>query len=795
MTRFFPCHIPSGRVPDIPIVCRSNTLGVSNLFINFCDQCTEQGGDLALTIPGVVIVGGAHGTLALARSLGALNVPVYYLTHDSPLPGWSRFVRRTFRWGGPHDANAIGCLQQMAEHHDLTGCLLVPSGDGEVRLVCEHRDELSALYKIVLPDWSALRWLCEKPLLYKRAAELGVDFPRTYGLTSSEEIDALDVTFPVILKPNMGGGDNAISRAKVIRADDKQTLKNAFSDASAEIGPENVVVQELIPGGGESQFSYAALWQNGEPLAEFTARRIRQYPVDFGYTSTFVEVADQREAVEAARKLLKSAGHSGIVEVEFKLDRRDGRLKLLDVNPRPWSWFGLCRAAGIDLGAMLWRLANGVPTGVTGEARKGVSWSYLVRDAVSALSLSRRGQGNIAAYCASLAKIRSFAAFAPADPLPGLIDLPLTGWRVIKKRVLPGVTLWQSIRSVIQPARSLLKYQMIKAGLEVASLPPVRSAFPSLAGRGVIFTLHHVRPQGHVSALTPNMHLSVTPQFLEQAIEAVLECCLVPVHLHDLPALLADPSDKRSFCAFTLDDGYRNNAEHAAPIFRKYGVPYTIFITPGFVERTRSMWWETAAALVQKVSSFDFDFGAGMEQVSSASPSQKAEAFRRLDSFVQTVAEDDAVQRIDLAAREHGIDPIAIVDELVMDVAELRVLSDDPLAHLGAHTMTHVNMRRIDAARLAYEIAESKRQVEACVGKPPRSFSYPYGWTTAVGEREADAVSDAGFSVAVTTQAGVLVSESIEKATLLPRVSLNGRFQKKRFVKALVSGLPFRFLP
>ncbi|MNL08051.1 D-aspartate ligase [compost metagenome] len=332
-------------------------------------------------------------------------------------------------------------LRDMADKHHLKGCLLVPSGDGEVQLVSQHRDELSALYKIVLPDWSSLQWLCEKPLLYKRAAELGVSFPRTYAMTSSDDADALDVTFPVILKPNMGGGDTAISRAKVIRADDRQALKAAFAAASGEIGAGNVVVQELIPGGGESQFSYAALWRDGKPVAEFTARRLRQYPVDFGYTSTCVEVVDNPQAIDAARKILKSAGHSGLVEVEFKRDGRDGSLKLLDVNPRPWSWFGLCSAAGIDLGALLWQVANDMPRGQMLDARQGVSWSYLVRDAIAALTLNRRGQAGIGEYVASLRTIRSWAAFAANDPLPGLIDLPLTVWRVIKKRVLPGLKL------------------------------------------------------------------------------------------------------------------------------------------------------------------------------------------------------------------------------------------------------------------------------------------------------------------------------------------------------------------
>ncbi|MDS7594575.1 ATP-grasp domain-containing protein [Agrobacterium tumefaciens] len=392
-----------------------------------------------MTIPGVVIVGGAHGTLALARSLGALNVRVTYLTHDSPLPGWSRFVHETIRWPGPHDPGAFRFLRDLAERPDLKGSLLIAAGDGEVQLVAENRELLSVCYKIVLPDWTVLRWLCEKPLLYRRATELGVAIPRTYELSSPADADIADIVFPVVLKPNMGGGNTALAKAKVIRAENLEELKLAYLDAASQIGAGNVVVQELIPGGGESQFSYAALWKDGEPVAEFTARRTRQYPVDFGYTSTYVEVVDQPQALEAARKILRSVGHSGLVEVEFKLDRRTDTLKLLDVNPRPWSWFALCSAAGVDLGAMLWRIANDMPQQRSADAQQGVAWSYMVRDLVAAFTLRKRGQTGAATTFPSVRKARCWAAFAFNDPLPGLIDLPLTAWRVLKKRVLPSM--------------------------------------------------------------------------------------------------------------------------------------------------------------------------------------------------------------------------------------------------------------------------------------------------------------------------------------------------------------------
>ncbi|MCA0016119.1 hypothetical protein LB561_22780 [Mesorhizobium sp. B292B1B] len=233
----------------------------------------------------------------------------------------------------------------------------------------------------------------------------------------------------------MGGGNTRIARAKVVQADDRASFLAAYRDAAEQIGGQNVVVQERVPGGGESQFSYAALWNEGKPIAEFTARRSRQYPVDFGYTSTFVEIVDEPRAVAAARILLSSIGHSGLVEVEFKHDCRDGTLKLLDVNPRPWSWFGLCAPAGVDLGAMLWETVNG-RAAAAATARPRTAWMYLARDAVSSVTLMWRGSLGIAAYLNSFATVRSWAAFASNDLLPGLIELPLTAWRVLTKRLL-----------------------------------------------------------------------------------------------------------------------------------------------------------------------------------------------------------------------------------------------------------------------------------------------------------------------------------------------------------------------
>jgi peptidoglycan/xylan/chitin deacetylase (PgdA/CDA1 family) len=347
-----------------------------------------------------------------------------------------------------------------------------------------------------------------------------------------------------------------------------------------------------------------------------------------------------------------------------------------------------------------------------------------------------------------------------------------------------------SLRSMTKRSAKAL---MIRAGLEAVALSRVGRLMPSAAGRGVIFTLHHVRPARGYD-FEPNGHLSVTPQFLDAAIVAGRQCGLHPVHLEELPELLADSSDRRKFMCFTLDDGCRDNAQFAAPVFRKHGVPYTMFITPGFVERSRTMWWETAEALTRAAASFNFDFGHGMETVPCSSRQEKFVAFERLAKFVESVDEDNAVAKIDQAAISAGVDPLGIVDHEIMTAAELRDLVKDPLARLGAHTVTHPNLSRVSDDRLRHELEQSAARVAAYSGRAPKSVCYPYGGRHAVGPRETKVAIETGFALGVTTQPGVLNSERPERLAELPRVSLNGQYQKSRYVRALVSGLPFFFI-
>ncbi|MBB3659521.1 peptidoglycan/xylan/chitin deacetylase (PgdA/CDA1 family) [Rhizobium sp. BK650] len=335
-----------------------------------------------------------------------------------------------------------------------------------------------------------------------------------------------------------------------------------------------------------------------------------------------------------------------------------------------------------------------------------------------------------------------------------------------------------------------LKRITIGGGLEAAWLANAAGLMREARGRGVIFTLHHVRP--HIAKpFEPNQHLEITPDFLDAALRRLKRSGYRFVPLDAVPSLLSDSQEDRLFAAFTLDDGYRNNLVHAVPVFERHGAPFTVFVTQGFAERSHSIWWETLALLLGRENSIEFNFGGERERVALDTPVRKWHAFDRFAEFIHRHDESRAISEVDALARRHGIEPLDITRELVMGPEELLKLSTNPLASLGAHTISHRALARLPQAEARIEMEISADYVESITGIRPRTIAYPYGTPEATTGREAVIAADLGFTIAVTTQPGF---PAASKPTHMPRISLNGFYQKPRYVSALASGIPLKLL-
>ena len=339
----------------------------------------------------------------------------------------------------------------------------------------------------------------------------------------------------------------------------------------------------------------------------------------------------------------------------------------------------------------------------------------------------------------------------------------------------------------------LSRRSLITLGLEVSNiLNKLKTLRPS-SRAGFIFTMHHVRPHDDSQSFQPNAHLEITPEFLSQTIELLIHEGFDFIRLRDLPDHLGHSRSQRPFAIFTLDDGYSNNRDIALPIFERYQVPATIYVTPAFAERTAIIWWELLAKLIAQEDEIAFDFGYGIELYPTQTLEDKISFFDLFCKSLWSSDEINCTEQLEILSRQYGIDPLALTKALTLSKSELSELSRHPLIDLGAHGQNHLSIGRLPDHLAAQEITQSVTWLEDLTGKRPQSFAFPYGNAQAAGPRDFKLVQDLGLDLALTTRAGMIRTDRVTDLSALPRVSLNGYYQKSRYVAALASGIPFRW--
>ena len=374
---------------------------------------------------GAVVVGGDYQGLGIVRSLGRHGVPVMVLDDERSISRVSRFASGYERVPELRDSEqTTRILIDACTRLGLQGAVLYPTREETVAAIATHRDELAEHFRLPTPAWDSVRPAWDKRETYQRAERLGIPIPRCWFPTSAADLDEIDLGSPVILKPAIKEHFFYETHAKAWRVDTREELEAAFDKAARIVGPGEVIVQQLIPGGGDRQFAYCAFFKHGDAVAEMTVRRRRQHPSDFGRASTFVETIDLPVLAEQSLRFLRDIDYYGLVELEFKQDLQDGCYKLLDVNARTWGYHSLGYTAGVDFPYLVYLDQLGLPVEES-RARPGVRWIRLATDLPNAARDIRAGNARVGAYLKSLRGIDTDAVFAVRDPLPGLYELLL----------------------------------------------------------------------------------------------------------------------------------------------------------------------------------------------------------------------------------------------------------------------------------------------------------------------------------------------------------------------------------
>jgi peptidoglycan/xylan/chitin deacetylase (PgdA/CDA1 family) len=316
---------------------------------------------------------------------------------------------------------------------------------------------------------------------------------------------------------------------------------------------------------------------------------------------------------------------------------------------------------------------------------------------------------------------------------------------------------------------------------------------PLTRGIGAVFMLHQVRPE-KPGKFEPNRILKVTPQFLEATLRQVRRSGFDVISLDEAHFRLIEGEYRNPFVCFTFEDGYRDALDYVYPIFARHGLPFAVYIPTDYPDGRGNLWWLALERVIVSVAQLRVKIDGAARRLSCASPAEKDAAYQTLYRWLRSIGEADARAFVQELCAEIDYDPAGLCAELMMTWPEIRQLATDPLVTIGAHTRRHYALAKLSYAEAHAEIEESVRRIERETATPCRHFSFPYGDAESAGRREFAIARELGLRTAVTGREGLIHARHACEPTALPRVALNGDYQKARYVKVLLSGAPFAFL-
>lgn len=309
-------------------------------------------------------------------------------------------------------------------------------------------------------------------------------------------------------------------------------------------------------------------------------------------------------------------------------------------------------------------------------------------------------------------------------------------------------------------------------------------------GAGIILTLHHVCP-ARSDSFQPNRSLEITPEFLDSALEVLRRQEVEFVALDEVPRRMRAAAGSRRFACVTFDDGYRDVLQWAVPILKQRGIPFAIFVTSDFAQGRGHLWWRTIERAISLNDRLTIRIEGLAYSFACRTTAEKYAAFRALAAELSKLRSDASLRgAMQELADQTGFDVHAHCAESCLGWTELAGLASDPLVTIGAHSVTHPRLRTLPTAAARWEMEASAACIEAALGSRPSHFAYPFGDASAAGPREFALAAELGFRSAVTTRPGVLPADADSRLMCLPRISLNGNYQRLRYLQVLVSGVP-----
>ena len=299
-----------------------------------------------------------------------------------------------------------------------------------------------------------------------------------------------------------------------------------------------------------------------------------------------------------------------------------------------------------------------------------------------------------------------------------------------------------------------------------------------LGSRGCLFAFHRAAPSSVWETL-PNREFYLDLGFLDQVLSYVVRAGWKVVTIEEALRRSLQSGAHERYVNFSVDDCYRDTFESVVPLFRRHGVPVTLFVTTGIPDGTLPLWCAGLEDTLLNQSRVLVEDG----EIEVASPEAKRKAYARI---AQAWDGPDAGARYEAFCERNRIDAKSLHWKHAISWDMLDELSHDSFVEIGSHGVMHGRISSLDHEAALAELAGGRERLVRKLSVAARHFAFPYGRSGDCGPRDFELARRAGLSSAATTRKGLI--RRGQNPFSLPRNTLNGSHRNLAAIEMHLTG-------
>lgn len=368
----------------------------------------------------VLLVNCKLGALGVMRSLGSQGVPVHGADADPKAPGLlSRYCGEKYLKSLTEGKEGEFLDFLLGIGRKLRKSILIPTSDETAVFVCENAKELGRYFVFPKNDPRIMKALISKKEMYDLAVKHNVPTAYTEFPNNIDDVKKYceRAVFPVMVKGIFGNLLQARTGKKMVIVNSAQELIEKYKLLEDPERP-NLMLQEYIPGGDDQIYIFNGYFnKDSDCLAAYTGHKIRQFPVHVGCSS--LGICKWNSTVSnLTTRFMKEVGYKGILDIGYRYDARDGKYKVLDINPRIGQAFRLFLSRnGMDVARSLYLDLTGQEQFPI-EPREGRKWIIEDFDLISSYHYYSEGTLGLLEWARSFKGVEEGAWFSLSDPAP-----------------------------------------------------------------------------------------------------------------------------------------------------------------------------------------------------------------------------------------------------------------------------------------------------------------------------------------------------------------------------------------